>query len=92
MAHSRKRVPPARELVAGRCGRCHGSILFEVAPSTPPRADWLCRECSGRELLGTRAAVALRLSLRRRAFEQALEECPKVPRDLGRACLAVGAA
>ena len=63
--------------------------MFAVAPSTPASADWLCPQCSANEATATRLAVALRLSLRRGEFERALADCPRVPRDLRRACKAV---
>ena len=86
MTGSRKRVPSARELVAGRCGKCRGSILFEVLSSTPERNDWLCPVCAANEVKATYLSVALRLMFKRSALEEALAKRPQDTRGSLHAC------
>lgn len=86
LTRSRKRARSARELVAGRCGKCRGSILFEVAPSTPESPDWLCPVCAANELKATYVSVALRLMFKRTALEEALSNGPQNTRGVLHAC------
>lgn len=82
-APSRKRVASARELVAGSCGKCDGSILFEVLSPTVARSEnLLCPVCAGDEVEATYLAVRLRLMLKRSALEEVLTKRPQEAGDL----------